>query len=102
CVMVCPTGIDIRDGVQMECVGCTACIDACDEVMDKVGLPQGLIRYASENQIANQTPFRFTGKVKAYSILLIILVAAMGVMIATRRPVDTYITRVKGQLYQET
>lgn len=45
CVMVCPTGIDIRDGVQMDCVGCTACIDACDEVMVKVGLLVGLIRY---------------------------------------------------------
>ena len=51
CVTVCPTGIDIRDGVQMECVHCTACIDACDAVMDKVGSPRGLIRYASLNSI---------------------------------------------------
>ena len=50
CVIVCPTGIDIRDGVQMECVGCTACIDACDEVMDKIERPLGLIRYASNSR----------------------------------------------------
>lgn len=101
CVMVCPTGIDIRDGVQLDCVGCTACIDACDEVMDKVGFPKGLIRYASENQIANGTSFRFNTKMKAYTALLFVLLAAMSVMIVTRKTVDTYISRVKGQLYQE-
>jgi cytochrome c oxidase accessory protein FixG len=101
CVMVCPTGIDIRDGVQMDCVGCTACIDACDDVMVKVGLPVGLIRYASENQILNSTPFIVNTKVKAYSGLLLILMAAMAVMIVTRKTVDTHITRAKGQLYQE-
>ena len=101
CVMVCPTGIDIRDGVQMDCVGCTACIDACDEVMGKVGLPVGLIRYASENQIHNSTPFVVNTKVKAYSALLLILIAAMAIMIVTRKTVDTHITRAKGQLYQE-
>ena len=101
CVMVCPTGIDIRDGVQMDCVGCTACIDACDEVMDKVGLQRGLIRYASENQIAKGSSFHFTTKMKAYTTVLFILVAAMAVMILTRKTVDTYISRVKGQLYQE-
>lgn len=101
CVMVCPTGIDIRDGVQMDCVGCTACIDACDEVMDKVGFQRGLIRYASENQIANGTAFRFNTRMKAYTALLFVLMAAMSVMILTRKTVDTYISRVKGQLYQE-
>jgi len=101
CIMVCPTGIDIRDGVQMDCVGCTNCIDACDGVMDKVGLPRGLIRYASENQIAYGTKFRFTSRIKAYTVLLVILVGAMTFMIATRRSVDTYVSRVKGQLYQE-
>jgi cytochrome c oxidase accessory protein FixG len=49
CVKVCPTAIDIRNGTQMECVGCTACMDACDKMMDGVGRPRGLIRYASEN-----------------------------------------------------
>ena len=51
CVHVCPTGIDIRNGTQLECVNCTACIDACDKMMENVGLPKGLIRYASEENI---------------------------------------------------
>jgi cytochrome c oxidase accessory protein FixG len=102
CVMVCPTGIDIRDGVQMDCVACTNCIDACDEVMDKLAMPRGLIRYASENQIEHGTKFHFTPRIKAYSVVLVILVGVMTFMIATRKSVDTYVTRVKGQLYQET
>lgn len=101
CVMVCPTGIDIRDGVQMDCVGCTACMDACDEVMAKVGFPLGLIRYASENQIAGRRPFHVTAKVKAYSAVLMLLLVSMGWMVATRSSIDAYISRVKGQLYQE-
>lgn len=101
CVAVCPTGIDIRDGVQMECVGCTACIDACDEVMDHVNLPKGLIRYASENEISSGQPFKFNARMKAYSGLLTLLVVMMLVLIFTRKTVDTYISRVKGQLYQE-
>lgn len=102
CVIVCPTGIDIRDGVQMDCVGCTACIDACDDVMDKVGFPRGLIRYASENQIVKGTKFHFTSKMKAYSGVLILLLSLMSVLLITRSPLDTIISRVKGQLYQET
>ena len=49
CVQVCPVGIDIRDGLQYECIACTACIDACDGVMDKMKYPRGLIRYATQN-----------------------------------------------------
>lgn len=101
CVFVCPTGIDIRDGVQLDCVGCTACADACDEVMDKIGFKKGLIRYASENQIETGVKFKFTTKIRAYSALLIVLIGLMTVLIMTRKSVDTYISRVKGQLYQE-
>lgn len=101
CVQVCPTGIDIRNGVQMECVGCTACIDACDEVMDKVGFKRGLIRYASENEISRKTSFKFNNRMKAYTALLSILILAMVVLIATRNTIDAYVQRVPGQLYQE-
>jgi len=101
CIMVCPTGIDIRNGVQMDCVGCTACIDACDEVMIKVGLPVGLIRYASENQIHHGTAFKFNTRMKAYTALLFVLMAAMAVMVVTRKTIDTHISRTKGQLFQE-
>lgn len=101
CVDVCPTGIDIRDGVQMECVGCTACIDACNRMMEKAGLPLDLIRYASENEIRDKKPFVFTNRMKAYTAVLSVLVLVMIALLITRRPVDTYISRVKGQLYQE-
>lgn len=101
CVNVCPTGIDIRNGTQLDCIGCTACIDACDFMMDKVGLPKGLIRYASENNIAEGKKFTLTPKIKAYSILLIFLVALLSVLLITMDDVDTNITRAAGQLYQE-
>ena len=73
CVKVCPTGIDIRNGLQMECVGCTACIDACNEVMDAVHMERGLIRYASENEISKGEKFHFNSRMKAYSVVLILL-----------------------------
>ncbi len=101
CVQVCPTGIDIRNGVQMECVGCTACIDACDEVMLKVGFQPGLIRYASENEVSGKGKFHFNNRMKAYTVLLSILVILMVYLISTRRSIDAYVQRVPGQLYQE-
>lgn len=101
CVQVCPTGIDIRDGIQMECVGCTACIDACNEVMESINFEKGLIRYASENEISTGKKFHFNTRMKAYTILLSILLVVMVIMIASRKTVDSYITRVKGQTYQE-
>lgn len=101
CVNVCPTGIDIRNGVQMECVGCTACIDACDDVMIKINKPTGLIRYASENEIAKGEKFKFNAKTKAYSVVLAILTVLMIALIISRKSIDTYISRVKGQTYQE-
>jgi cytochrome c oxidase accessory protein FixG len=101
CVQVCPTGIDIRNGLQMECVGCTACIDACDEVMEKIGFEKGLIRYASENEISGKGKFHFNKRMKAYSVLLAGLLLFITYLIASRNPVDTIVSRVKGQLYQE-
>jgi cytochrome c oxidase accessory protein FixG len=58
CVQVCPTGIDIRNGLQYECIGCAACIDACDDVMDKMNYPRGLIRYSTENALAQHYTMR--------------------------------------------
>jgi polyferredoxin len=85
----------------MECVGCTACIDACNSVMDKIGRPAGLIRMASENQILKKQPFRINGKIRFYSALLLILTALMSFLLLSRKSIDTSISRVKGQLYQE-
>ncbi len=99
CVKVCPTGIDIRNGTQMECVNCTACIDACDSIMDKVNRPRGLIRYASEENIASKKPFQFTARLKAYSVALLALVGVLSFILVSRPDVETRILRVGGQLY---
>ncbi|MBK9109773.1 MAG: cytochrome c oxidase accessory protein CcoG [Saprospiraceae bacterium] len=101
CVHVCPTGIDIRDGVQMECVGCTACIDACDEVMEKIGFRKGLIRYASENEISGVSKFHFNNRMKAYSALLLVLIVVMTFLVLSGKSIDTHVQRAQGQLYQE-
>jgi cytochrome c oxidase accessory protein FixG len=101
CVKVCPTGIDIRNGVQMECVGCTACIDACDNIMQKLNKPLGLIRYASENSIAKGEPLRYTGRMKLYTALCILVLGLLSFMISTRKDIDATIMRAPGLLYQE-
>lgn len=101
CVKVCPTGIDIRNGTQLECISCTACIDACNHMMDSVGLPQGLIRHDSENGIKNKTPFVFTRRMKAYSIVLLILIGIETILLTTRSDYDATILRAKGMLFQE-
>lgn len=101
CVRVCPTGIDIRNGTQMECVGCTACIDACNTVMEKTHRPKGLIRYASEAGIINREKLHYTGRMKMYTILLIILLSILSFLLFTRKDVDATIMRTPGQLFQE-
>ena len=73
CVHVCPTGIDIRNGTQLDCTNCTACMDACDFMMEKTDRPLGLIRYASESNIADGKPFLITPRLKAYIAVLILL-----------------------------
>ncbi len=101
CVNVCPTGIDIRNGTQLECVNCTACIDACDFIMEKVGRPKGLIRYDSENNIAEGIKFRFTGKLKAYTAILTVLTIGIVALLITRKEVNGNVLRTAGMLYQE-
>ena len=101
CVKVCPTGIDIRNGTQMECVGCTACIDACDHMMEKTGRAQGLIRYASENGIANKEPLRYTLRMKLYTSLSAVLLIILTFLLLSRKDVDATVMRTPGMLYQE-
>jgi cytochrome c oxidase accessory protein FixG len=101
CVRVCPTGIDIRNGTQLECVNCTACIDACDAIMEKVNRPKGLIRYASENGIENGEPLRYTTRMKLYTLLLAVLVVILTTLLVTRKDIDATIMRTPGMLYQE-
>lgn len=101
CVKVCPTGIDIRDGVQMECVGCTACIDACDHIMDSLNRPRGLIRYASENSIANGEALKYTTRMKFYTGLCVLVLGVLTILLLSRKDIDVTIMRTPGILYQE-
>ena len=97
--MVCPTGIDIRNGTQLECVNCTACIDACDEIMDKVGFERGLIRYTSENNIERGEKFSMNARIISYSAILVLLVGFLITLIFLRNDVEAKLLRLPGQLY---
>lgn len=102
CVHVCPTGIDIRNGTQLECVNCTACIDACDDVMLKIGKPKGLIRYASYTSIKDGVQKLLTGRVIGYSIVLLVLIGILSFSLSTRSDVKTTVLKVPGTLYQRS
>lgn len=101
CVEVCPTGIDIRNGTQLECVNCAACIDACDYVMGKIKKPLGLIRYASARAIASKSGFAWTPRILGYSVLLVGLTVLLAVLLLTRTELDVTILRTPGMFYQE-
>jgi cytochrome c oxidase accessory protein FixG len=100
CVHVCPTGIDIRNGTQLECVNCTACMDACDDVMIKIGKPKGLIRYASINSITNGVLKLVNPRVIGYSLVLVALLGILSFALITRSDVETTVLKVSGTLYQ--
>jgi cytochrome c oxidase accessory protein FixG len=107
CVQVCPTGIDIREGLQYECIGCAACIDGCDEVMDKMGYPRGLIRFSTENALKNQWGWReivarvLRVRVLVYTGILAIIAIAAGVSLWMRVPVKMDVMRDRVSLARE-
>ncbi len=101
CLAVCPTGIDIRNGSQFECIHCTACIDECNQVMKKINKPPGLIRYDSFNGIERGQRRLWTARNKAYSVVLILLVGFFMVTLLNRPVIETTILRTPGMLYQE-
>jgi len=101
CVQVCPTGIDIRNGTQLECVNCTACMDVCDNIMDRVGFDTGLIRYASENSIREGKKITFTPRLKAYSAILVILMGILSALLISRDAIETNIIKTRGTVYQK-
>ena len=101
CVYVCPTGIDIRNGTQLECVNCTACIDACDSIMERINRPKGLVRYASEQNIADKKPFQFSTRIKAYTTVLTLLLGVLVTLLIVRTDFETTIVRTPGMLFQK-
>ena len=104
CVQVCPTGIDIRKGLQYECIGCGACADVCDSVMDKLGYARGLVKYSTQNAIkehwsASQTLRHvLRPRVLIYTTILGAVVLAMGISLAVRTPFKVDVVRDRGAL----
>jgi cytochrome c oxidase accessory protein FixG len=99
CVVVCPTGIDIRDGLQMECVNCTQCIDACDDVMQRVGSPTGLIRYSSQDALEGKRKKFLRARTIAYPLVLTAVISGFLFVLSTKYSFDARIIREKGNPY---
>lgn len=102
CVVVCPTGIDIRDGLQMECINCTQCIDACDNVMVRVGLPKGLIRYSSQDEIARKPKKLFRARTIAYPLLLLAVMSGFAWAVGSTSGFDARLLRGQGAPFSIT
>jgi len=107
CVQVCPTGIDIRKGLQYECIGCAACIDGCNQVMARVGYPKGLIRYTTENALQQKLAPRqimaraLRPRVLIYTAVLWIIIIAIGITLYTRVPLKVDVIRDRASISRE-
>lgn len=100
CVQVCPTGIDIRRGLQMECVACTACIDACDEVMEKTKKPLGLIRYMSLGDSLGKKPSRLNPRAILYGFLFLAIISTLTVVLGKKEFLEVATLRARGAPYE--
>lgn len=107
CVQVCPTGIDIRKGLQYECIGCAACVDGCNQVMDRMGYPRGLIRYSTENAVSGKytdAEIRrhvLRPRVLVYSALLGIIIIAFFGGLLLRSPLKVDVMRDRGVMVRD-
>ncbi len=107
CVQVCPTGIDIRRGLQYECIGCAACIDGCNQVMDKMGYSRGLIRYSTENALrgryGEREVLRYIARARVliYSAILLVLIGAVTAAVTLRVPMRMDVIRDRSSLARE-
>jgi len=101
CVNVCPTGIDIRDGLQVECVACGACIDACDDIMTRIGSEKGLIKYTTETNLDGGNTKFIRPKLIAYFVLVLAMVGYFSYVILERSPIELSVKRDRGQLFVE-
>lgn len=99
CTATCPTGIDIRDGLQMECIHCTQCADACDDIMARIGKPAGLIRYSSSAALAGERVKRLRPRVVLYPLALILTFGGFLYTLNTRSPADVTLLRGLGEPY---
>jgi cytochrome c oxidase accessory protein FixG len=99
CVVVCPTGIDIRGGTQMECLACTACIDACDDVMVRLGRPRGLVRYDSQDGLAGKPRKFLRSRIVLYTVLLVVGAVVAFAATRRRRDFEVGLLRLPGEPY---
>lgn len=99
CVAVCPTAIDIRNGLQLDCVACTQCIDACDEVMDKLKQPRGLIRYDSLRGLRHEPRRVFRPRLVFYGFVAAVWIGIAAFAFRSRQPVEVQILRMRGAPY---
>jgi cytochrome c oxidase accessory protein FixG len=107
CVKVCPTGIDIRNGLQYECIGCASCVDVCNQVMDKVGLPRGLVRYSTENAMLRNLDHKaivshvIRPRVLGYTAVLVLITILAAWFLANRIPLKVDVLRDRSMLSRE-
>ena len=101
CVRTCPVGIDIREGLQMECIACTQCIDACDSIMDNLGRPRGLIRYTSENALSTGKARILRPRVALYGALMLLVSGLFIGALVARQPFDVEVVRAPGAPFME-
>lgn len=99
CVAVCPTGIDIRDGLQMECIGCAQCIDACDAVMDKIGTPRHLIGYTSQDRLAGQPGRLLRMRTVVYPIILAVAAGLLIFAVHGKSSAEIFVERTTGPAF---
>jgi cytochrome c oxidase accessory protein FixG len=100
CVQACPTGIDIRNGLQYECIACAACIDACNGVMDKMGYPRGLVRYDTQHALEHSASRVLRPRIIVYGALLLLLVAGFVAALALRKPLALDALHDRNTLYR--
>ncbi|MBS0387271.1 MAG: cytochrome c oxidase accessory protein CcoG [Proteobacteria bacterium] len=100
CVQVCPTGIDIRKGLQIECIACAACIDACDSVMDRIGYPRGLVRYTTQHALDHGATHVVRPRILIYGAILALLAVGFGVALTLRTPLGLDVIRDRNSLFR--
>jgi cytochrome c oxidase accessory protein FixG len=100
CVQVCPVGIDIRNGLQYQCIGCAHCIDACNQVMDKMDYPRGLVRYTTEHELSGGSTHWLRGRSVGYGVVLLIMISAFFIAVLTRSSFEVDVIRERGELFR--
>lgn len=96
CTAVCPTGIDIRNGLQMECIHCTQCIDACNDVMRRIHKPEGLIRYSSQDALSGKPHSILRARTMIYPALILTTSTLFLIVLTTKFAFDARVLRTPG------